>query len=96
MDLKPKCIFSFFVIRRLLRGLLQAEKHVQLKRYPNVKNQLTTTGQWLWLSWKSGCFQLQRSVVSIQTLAKNILNIYCQLSLKVENIEKEANFKKIN
>ena len=37
-------------------------------------------GQWLWLSWKSGCFQLQRSVVWIQSPAKFNLNVYFQRS----------------
>ena len=36
-------------------------------------------GLWWWLSRQSGRFQFQRSVVRIQSSAKIILNIYCQL-----------------
>ena len=32
-------------------------------------------GQWLWLSWQSGQFQLQRSTVRIESSAKFIQNI---------------------
>ena len=30
-------------------------------------------GQWLWLSWQSDCFQIQRSSVRIQSSAKNYI-----------------------
>ena len=43
---------------------------------------MSNVGQWLWLSWKSGCFRLQRSTVRIQSSAKIILIIYCQLLMK--------------
>ena len=38
--------------------------------------QLVILGQWLWLSWQSGCFQFQRSVVQIQSSANIYQNIY--------------------
>ena len=41
-------------------------------------------GQWLWLSWLSGGFGLQRSVDPYQSSAKFILNIYCQLYWKTK------------
>ena len=31
---------------------------------------MSNVGQWLWLSWKSGCFRLQRYGVRIQSSAK--------------------------
>ena len=51
-------------------------------------------GQWLWLSWQSGCFRFQRSAVRIQTPANfyRTFIIYCQLYCieKTKIKEKEA------
>ena len=47
-------------------------------------------GQWLWLSWLSSCFHLQRSAVRIQSLAQFIWNIHCQLYWKDEKKEKRG------
>ena len=33
-------------------------------------------GQWLWLSWQSGCLLYKRSTFRIQTLAKFYNNVY--------------------
>ena len=42
-------------------------------------------GQWLWLSWLSGRFQLKIPAVRIMSLAKFILNnVYCQLFEKTK------------
>ena len=47
-------------------------------------------GQWLWLSWQSSRFRLQRSADRIQSSAKLILNVHCQLCWKDENKEKRG------
>ena len=48
-------------------------------------------GQWLWLSWESGHFLHQRSVVQIQPTKILYRTFdYCQLHWKYENKEKEA------
>ena len=63
--------------------------------WPFKKSQ---SGQWLWLSWQSGYFQLQRSAVQNQSSAKLILSVNCLLYRKDENKEKEAEngpFKKL-
>ena len=39
-------------------------------------------GQWLWLSWHSSCFWLQRSVVRIQSLARLFNEHICCYLLK--------------
>ena len=44
---------------------------------------MSNVGQWLWLSWKSGCFRLQRSTVRIQSSAKIYIEFYYQLYWKV-------------
>ena len=56
-----------------------------------IKN--CNTGNWLWLSWQSGCFRYQRSAVRIQTLENFYRRFfYCQLYCieKPKIIEKEA------
>jgi len=58
------------------------------------KQQFIEGGQWLWLSWQSGCFQYQTSAVRIQTPANfyRTFIIYCQLYCieKTKIKEKEA------
>ena len=44
------------------------DNHQRLHRSTGIKQSII--GQWLWLSWKSGRFQYQRSAVQIQSLAK--------------------------
>ena len=60
-------------------------------------------GQWLWLSWLSGCFQFQRSVVQIQSSANVYLNwtfVCCQLCIEKTKIKKKrpgmAHLKKLD
>ena len=48
-------------------------------------------GQWLWLSWQSGCFKHQRSAVRIQSLAK----FYMEHLFTVNCIEKTNINKKM-
>ena len=46
------------------------------------------SGQWLRLSWQSGCFLSKRSTVRIQSSA-NFYNVYCYLSVEKTKIKKK-------
>ena len=48
---------------------------------------MIVAGQWLWLSWQSGCLQYQRSVVQIQSSAK--FYTYTANCWKDENTKKK-------
>ena len=52
----------------------------------HIGSRLCNVGQWLWLSWQSGRFQLQRSVVQIQSSANFYIGhlfVYCKIKKKL-------------
>ena len=56
------------------------------------KTNIVGNRQWLWLSWKRGCFWYQRYAVQIQSLAKIYLYwtfVYCQLCIEKTKIKKK-------
>ena len=56
-------------------------------------------GQWLWLSWQSGCFQFQRSAVRIPSSAKIYIEYFTVNCIEKTKIKKKrpgkAHLKKI-
>ena len=52
-----------------------------MKEGSNSAKHLLGNGQWLWLSWLSGRFQLLRSAVQIQSSAKFKLNNYRETAI---------------
>ena len=66
-NIRPRVIFRLRHVQTRLRHDGQTTKN-------EVSN-----GQWMWLSWKSGCFQHQRYAVQIQSSA---IFIYHQLNMK--------------
>ena len=75
--------FKHFIVVRKLYCLFEKTKN-KWKRgqgWPIFKKKafwksFEYKGQWLWLSWQSGCFQYQRSAVQIQSSAKFIEQLY--------------------
>ena len=74
--------FSHIFVAKIVMKLFEKTENKKIKR-------MTLDGQWLWLSWQSRHFRLQRSAVRIQSLPKfyieHLITVNCR---KDENKEK--------